>query len=326
MINGILESKSNIFGLILLGTLFCNGCKESAPSKLEIPTEVTTPKAKVLTNIRFATKADGYQEKSSFDRLTTDKTEVTSTHFQMEGPTWENENVGFRNYFDARNGMDIFGKTTTEMVLDSVGIDENYHELQDWGMDILKVGNSLGAGAIGMIVNDSLYRIGIGADASFKIIEESPNSSSLVFTFENWKVQDRNYNLTHTITIKSGTHYYEGNVKVQGLKGDETIVAGIVDHEVGINIVDAGDYKILSTYGNQDTEGLKLGMAIAVDNESFDKNDEAKSYKGLQVDKTHLMLMKGNNVTYKFFAGWELQDELFKSKDGFENMMLEELK
>ncbi|MBK7700210.1 MAG: DUF4861 family protein [Saprospiraceae bacterium] len=46
------------------------------------------------------------------------------------------------------------------MVLNSVGIHENYHEMQDWGMDILKVGNSLGAGAIGLIIGDSLFRIG----------------------------------------------------------------------------------------------------------------------------------------------------------------------
>lgn len=319
MINGILESRNNLLALVLTGLIFCNGCKEKNESV------VSTPEVKYQTNIRFATKTDGYKEKSSFDRLTTDKTEVTSTQFQMEGPTWENENVAFRNYFDARNGMDIFGKTTTDMVLDSVGIDENYHELQDWGMDILKVGNSLGAGAIGMIVNDSLYRVGVGAHGSFRIIEETPNLSSLEFSFKDWKVQGRNYNVTHTITIKSGTHYYEGNIKVEGLTGDETLVAGIVDHEVGSKLLDTTHYKMLSTYGNQDTEGLKLGMALAVNDESFLSIDEAKSYKGEQVDKTHLLLMKGNNVTYKFFAGWELQDELFKEEKGFQQILFEEL-
>ena len=39
----------------------------------------------------------------------------------MEGSAWENDLVGFRNYMDQRNGMDIFGKTTPDMVLDQCG-------------------------------------------------------------------------------------------------------------------------------------------------------------------------------------------------------------
>ncbi len=47
---------------------------------------------------------------------------VTSAAYQMEGPAWENDLVGFRNYLDQRNGMDIFGKIESRMVLDSVGV------------------------------------------------------------------------------------------------------------------------------------------------------------------------------------------------------------
>ena len=316
--NGILESKNNFLINLLIGLLLFIGCKEKPSNK--IPLDSTKP----LTNIRFATIKDGYKEKSTYKRLTTDKTEVTSTVIQMEGPAWENENVGFRNYFDARNGMDIFGKRKSKMILDSVGIDENYHELQDWGMDVLKVGNSLGAGAIAMIINDTLYRVGIGADADFKIIQESPELSSLEFRFKNWPVLDRKYNVTHTITIKSGTHFYEGKIQIQGLKGDETPVTGIVDHGVKITELKSENHTILSSFGLQDVEGKALGMAIAVANENYKKWDSAKDYKGT-VDKTHLVHLKGNSLVYKFFAGWELQDEAFKSKNLFEKMINKEL-
>lgn len=317
--NGILESKSNLLILLLAGLFVISGCKKKVVEEI-IPTEPS-----IHTNIRFATKADNYKEKSTFKRLETDKTEITSTQFQMEGPTWENENVAFRNYFDARNGMDIFGKRTTEMILDSVGIDENYHELQDWGMDILKVGNSLGAGAIAMIIKDSIYRIGVGSMGAFKVIEETPSKSALEFSFTDWQVQDRSYNVSHRISIESGTHFYEGEITVEGLKGDESLVSGIVDHGVGASQLNTEKYTILSTYGNQDVEGKSLGMAIAVGNEAFGKVDEASKYKGA-VDKTHLVHLTGNKMAYKFFAGWELQDANFKSKEGFEKMVKEELK
>src|SRR5699024_9483422 len=33
-------------------------------------------------------------------------------YYQFEGPGWENDKIGFRLYFDERNGIDIWGKQT----------------------------------------------------------------------------------------------------------------------------------------------------------------------------------------------------------------------
>lgn len=50
----------------------------------------------------------------------------------MEGPAGKNDKVGFRNYYDLRNGMDIFGKITDKMVLDTIGLTGSYHDLSNW--------------------------------------------------------------------------------------------------------------------------------------------------------------------------------------------------
>jgi hypothetical protein len=57
--------------------------------------------------------------------------------YQTEGPAWENDKVAFRSYFDVRNAKDIFGKTTSSMVMDTVGTmgDKYYHHQAEWGMD-----------------------------------------------------------------------------------------------------------------------------------------------------------------------------------------------
>jgi hypothetical protein len=77
------------------------------------------------TNIHLGDARNNYRNLNSADRLEGVSYQnyegVTSAAFQMEGVAWENDKVGFRNYMDQRNGMDIFGKTTSEMVLDSVG-------------------------------------------------------------------------------------------------------------------------------------------------------------------------------------------------------------
>ncbi len=67
------------------------------------------------TNVRFGYVEEPYAEVSAEDRLKTTDSPTISGVFQMEGPAWENELVGFRNYYDARNGIDIFGKATTGM-------------------------------------------------------------------------------------------------------------------------------------------------------------------------------------------------------------------
>ena len=82
--------------------------------------------------------------------------------YQAEAISWENDKIGFRSYWDKRNGKDIWGKTTNKMVMDSVGLPNtpSYHEIQTWGSDILKVGNSLGAGALAMKKDGKLGSFG----------------------------------------------------------------------------------------------------------------------------------------------------------------------
>ena len=81
---------------------------------------------------------------------------------QGESVTWENDKFGFRVYFDCRNAKDLFGKLKPVMIADKVHTPEmgSYHELADWGMDVLHCGSSPGAGGLAMLENDSLFRLG----------------------------------------------------------------------------------------------------------------------------------------------------------------------
>ncbi|MEZ5070894.1 MAG: DUF4861 family protein [Bacteroidales bacterium] len=139
----------------------------------------------VRTNIRLGANLLGYPDLRNGERLEGvsyhNYEGKTSAHFLMEGPAWENDRVGFRNYLDQRNGMDIYGKRTRRMVLDSVGLPggPSYHEAAEWGMDILKVGTSLGAGGLACLAGDSLYRVGDRGRGDFRILSEGPVRSSL---------------------------------------------------------------------------------------------------------------------------------------------------
>lgn len=281
----------------------------------------------VRTNIRFGRMTKPFEEVSDDFRLKTNDTKFSAPVYQMEGPAWENDMIAFRNYFDARNGIDIFGKMTTEMVMDSVGVNgREYHSLHEWGMDILKVGNSLGAGAIAIGIGDSLYRIGPCKSGRYRLISEGPVRSVLVLSYIDVPAGGRLYQVVHRISIFAGEHFYRSQVWVHDLKGDETLVTGIVNlHNVPARNFQEGDMNILYSLGKQGISGEVLGMGVIVPESSFVRYWEAPD-SGSAIVNTHLVSLKiVENIPseYRFAAMWENRDPQVKDKAYFEGVLKE---
>ncbi len=276
------------------------------------PIEPTAyPVFNVRTHLRFCRANEPYDTAWGDLRMKTNDTKFTVPVYQMEGPAWENDIVGFRNYYDARNGIDIYGKRVSEMVLDSVGIQgRNYHELADWGMDILKVGNSLGAGAIAIGAGDSLYRVGPCEEGRFRLISQGPVRTVFELTYKNVPAGDRLYSVKQQISIYAGDDFYRNNVQVDGLRGDEELVTGIVDmHELAADQAEVGNMKILSTWGKQAMNGEVLGMAVIFPSSEFKRYWEAP-VSGSGIVNTHLVslaLSAGKPTQYAFLAAWEFR-------------------
>jgi hypothetical protein len=281
----------------------------------------------VRTNIRFGRVTPPFEEVTLDLRMKTNDTKYTAPVYQMEGPAWENDLIAFRNYYDARNGIDIFGKRTTAMVLDSVGVNgRDYHTLADWGMDILKVGYSLGAGAIAIGIGDSLYRIGPCEEGRYRQISEGPVRAILELTYKGFPAGDRLYDVTHQISIYAGDRFYRSKVWISGLQGDEELVTGIVDlHGIPADTLTEGNTKILSSLGNQAYDGEVLGMAVMCPAGQFNGYREAP-VKGFGIVNTHLVRLKlkrGVPAAYGFVAVWELQDAGVKEKEYFKELLIE---
>lgn len=278
------------------------------------------------TNVRFAKKMDSgqYQEMQTELRPKDHSKASPTVTYQMEGPAWENDKVGFRMYFDPRNGYDIFGKRTDQMVLDKVGIEGNYHELQDWGMDVLKVGNSLGAGAIAMFKNDQLHRLGDTDKASYRMITEGPVRSIFELRYEGWEVSGNSYNLTQQITIWGGQNYYQSELMLEGLQQNESLVTGIVNMQSDSLIAfDHQNYQILATHDNQAYNEEILGMALIIPVDQFLSSEEAPE-EGAGITQTYYAQMKtsaDSHPVFYFYAAWELQDSNFADVSYFKRQL-----
>ncbi len=275
-------------------------------------------------NIRFANYPE-HRELDHADRLRTTDSPSTQKAFQMEGPAWENDKVAFRNYYDARNGIDIFGKRVSRMVLDSVGlIPHSYHVLKDWGMDILKVGNSLGAGAIALMVNDSVFRVDLPEKGTFERVADGPLRVIFRLGYYGWHAGGHTYDILDEISIWGGTNFYKARVSVKGVTGNESLITGIVRHCDSLHIDQPNDkYIFFSTHCNQAYEGEKLGMAILVKAEDFITTIQAPT-SGEGIVNTYMIDLKlheDHPTEYLFYSGWEKQDPRFAEAGYFHSLI-----
>ena len=261
--------------------------------------------------------------------------------YQTDGPSWENDKVGFRHYLDGRNAKDVFGKKIPEISPETVGInkdgavEDNYHVMEDWGRDILSVGNSLGLGGYAISTENNLIRLGVTSKdtinnietTTFKIITEGPLRSTLNFTYKNWKLKGRSYNVDEHTSIWPGMYAYKNSVKLSGLKGDEDLVIGLVNRDTKNNISEliiCDDYVILYTHDKQTYNNeWWLGMALILPKEKYKGFLEAPEYGKLS--QTFLAKMNVKNletINYYAVACWELSDPNFKDEAYFKKYLI----
>jgi len=281
------------------------------------------PSFVVRTNIRLGANEPGYPELENADRLegvSYDNHSRTGEVYQMEGPAWENDHVGFRNYLDQRNGMDIFGKHTSEMVLDSVGIAgrQSYHEPDQWGMDILKVNTSLGAGSIGYMYNDSIYRVGDHGSGTYQLVFEGPQRSRMNLAFSNWKVEEHTLHVDHRIDIVAGTRCYESAVTYSGSGERMDLVPGIVNmHSDSLFVESLNDqYTMLMTHDLQAEDTSLLAMALVVPSGLLVEYGQTRDL-GEGVTQTYYARLAAEPeqpVPYRFYALWEKEDPRWASR------------
>ena len=257
--------------------------------------------------------------------------------YQHDGPAWENDKIGFRHYFDGRNVNDIYGKTTSSMVLDSVGIGDNgkpantYQVLDWWGKDILNCGGSFGIGGIGAMVGDKLVRLGVSVlentdnvdMTTYKLLTTGPVRSVIHLGYYGWQIGNDKINIEQTITIWAGQYGYENVIRTSNLPDKVHLITGIVNnfntnpyYQQMMN-----GYYLMGTHDKQTNDKKQiLGMALAIDSTNYARVFDAPNEGDLTT--TWCAELKPNTLKeyrYNCYAAWELTDTLFKNREYFIN-------
>jgi len=224
-----------------------------------------------------------------------------------EGPGWESQMVGYRLYLDGRNAIDVFGKKTGDMILKQVGRGDDYHQIQPWGMDILKVGASLGSGGFGVYEDGEAVQIGPAAQFSAKILKNGPQMS--IVEVNHKQSQKCGGDITARYIIKSRSRLTRVEV---GSQCRLPLVAGLVKHPKTKKIFqleEGAGWSYIASYGGQSLVPDNLGLAI------FFRSEDIVSL-GEDPDDDYIIFKNDRNPDYFLAAAWEQEpDGILNSSD-----------
>jgi len=236
-----------------------------------------------------------------------------SEYIRFEGPGWESDRVGYRFYLDWRNAIDVFGKKKPELVLHKVGLDgyESYHHLSDWGMDVLKVGESLGLGSIAMWHDGRAERVADTDSVTCEIVYSGDVESLIRTTYFGWKVGDGSYRLTSELSIRAGSRLTRHDLQVQG--DPPNLCTGIVKLADGEWMADDVQevWSTIATYGKQSLAEDDLGLAVI-----FRRSDLIRLEADVHSHVAILQPQQGALTTY-FLAAWTQEADGITNKDAF---------
>jgi hypothetical protein len=320
---------------------FCVNFKASETVKLEVenvPAE-QYPQFEKRTNVRLGILQPdhSYQEVDQyFAPSCADSFKIIA---QGESVSWENDKMGFRNYFDCRNVKDLFGKLKPGLIIDKIHTPEipDYHKLSDWGMDVLHCGSSTGSGGLALLENDSLYRLGSTDVYEYQKVVEGPVRSVFDLKYSGWHVADQNLSAVERVSIYPGKYWFQSDVTVSGFSGEKQMVTGIVTSQLKNEPVDFeanADYRSIATLDKQSLNNDELGMAVLLKKDETTKvartsdiNFYELGYKTVDEKKFSIVISQMYYAAQKiaadvparhyFFAVWGLENEKWKSMDNF---------
>lgn len=236
-----------------------------------------------------------------------------SFDIRYEGPGWESNKIAYRLYLDWRNAIDIFGKKTEDLVLPQVGQDgfDSYHNMSDWGFDILKAGKGIGIGSIDRYLKGERLHF-YEVDSTIAKVDNTPKFSAVRVNYYGWKTASDKIDFTSDLIISPNQRYTKHII--QASKAISGICTGIVKQKNTEFFKKSSlnkKWAYIATYGEQSLVPDKLGMVIFYETETIENIVDA------QLD--HLILFKPSikPVAFYFAGVWEQEVNGIKSKQDF---------
>lgn len=323
-----LNKKGSDKGLVFV--LPSIGANQTLEIDVKASSELSAPDYPKLTQAELSHKFGGeFRDREYFDGHfeNVDSLHVPAEHtdhswfIRYEGPGWESDLVGYRFYLDWRNGIDVFGKKVKTPVLQDVGQDgfDSYHEPSDWGMDVLKVGKTLGLGSIATWEDDKARRVDVTDSLYTEITNNGPVYSSVFTRYSGWDLPSGKTDILANISIHSGTRL--SRMYLESTNSIENLATGLIKDSKAEVLKSEGHlaYSYLATYGPQSLADDKLGIAVIYPTAQLTQATE---------DELSLVLVfnsSSKKLSYYFLAAWEQEPGGITSQEDFKKYLDEEI-
>jgi len=316
----------NLSILFLVGVIFvsCNSNPKKSNGSLDNSMVLSSQKVK-KTQALILTQPFDYdrndKNKISGDYISQNKITIPKNlspqnkWIMFEGPILENDLVAYRYYADNRHRFDIYGKTVSNLMMDTVSW--KYHDIMNWGSDILKVGNSLGLGSPAIWYQDSLHTLSNFETKTIEVIENSDERSMIRTTFMGFSIGEHTLDIVQDWSIEAGKPWSEIHLKVLNgsLPENMRFATGIVKHLPEIIQATSKDYFYAMNWGRQSFHKENMGMAILIDNKYNPQHVEDDLSHAYTFDSD------ASDVKYRFLSAWERDNNKVKDADEFKKLM-----
>lgn len=244
--------------------------------------------------------------------------EQDSDWAMYEGPVWESDLIGWRYYLDDRNRTDIFAKKIPDLVLAHHYPD--YHNISEWGADVLHVGQSMGIGTPGMETPMGPAVIDNAVSKRVEIVANGPLRAIIRTIYKGWMVGDASFDATWEIENRAGQRWTEHRLQIKGDSTDVVLLTGIVKHPGAPDLMSGTEsgIKYYYTFGDQTDQGDGLGLAILAPEDFGAEPGAADSLSHLiRLHPVH------DQVVYRALASWEMEPGAATDAAAFEVMVAE---
>ena len=240
-----------------------------------------------------------------------------------EDLAWENDRIAFRMYGPplakegSNNGIDVWTKRVRYLIVEKWyrGEEEkpaiSYHEDHGEGADYYTVGSSLGAGAVALWKNDSLYQPGVFQQ--HKVIATGPLETIFELTYKPVLYEGNEVTEVMRITLDAGSNFNKIEVTFSSgwRKRPVTFAAGLVRRKGTTTYRDRkGGWTSLWGPTTDDPAVGSLGTGIVMPRATIREIKE-DSLHALIIGKAEL----GKTFTYYAGAGWTLSGDFAAAED-----------
>jgi rhamnogalacturonyl hydrolase YesR len=248
--------------------------KSGAITVLDIPAKATLklvlrrrfgfdPPARRYADAAIPVKeGDGYHEVQNFA--------VPPTHtihdplLPFEGAGWESDRIAYRVYLDKRFATDIYGKKLPGPILHFIGRGgPSYHDENNaWGRDMWTVGDSLGAGGVGVLHNGMATQVGDMKAMKATVVADGPVLAGVRVDCTGISIDGKAKNLVTDFTISAGSRLSVDTASAPGVP----LVAGFgkwPNTTIIASPKETRGWAYVATWGRQSDDGKDdVGVAL----------------------------------------------------------------